>query len=127
LLAAQSGLGGAARGVAPAAAVAADQELAAKLFAAGSSRGSFRRANPRLVVSGELTRHRARQGGRSVRWPKRARQIVDLNLQTAGLPTDDGLAALGDLGAVTELRLSRNKITDRGVGTLARAAGSSRR
>ena len=32
-------------------------------------------------------------------------QIVELNLQDAGLD-DDGLAALGELGAVTELRLS---------------------
>ena len=46
-------------------------------------------------------------------------QIVDLNLQNAMLDDDD-LAALGELGAVTELRLSRNRITDRGLSTIAR-------
>ena len=33
---------------------------------------------------------------------------------------DDGLAMLGALPAVTDLRLSRNRLTERGVATLAR-------
>ena len=48
-----------------------------------------------------------------------APQIVDLNLQDAALD-DDGLAAIGELTAARRLRLSGNRITDRGLPALAR-------
>ncbi len=118
LLAAQIGIGGAApAAAAPAAAVAADQELVGKLFAAGFLARQLSQSDPRLVVSVNSPGADLDKATLGV-LAEAGSQIVDLNLQNAGLDDDD-LAALGELGAVTELRLSRNRITDRGVGALA--------
>ncbi len=121
MLATQLGLAGAAPAatVAPAAAaVAADSALVAKLFAAGFLVRQMSQSDARLVVSvnspgTELDK--AALGALAAA----GSQIADLNLQNAGLD-DDGFAALGELGAVTALRLSRNRITDRGIGGLSR-------
>ena len=119
LLAAQLGLGGAAPTAAtPAVAVAADQQLVGKLFAAGFLARQLSQSDARLVVSVNSPGNTLDKAALGV-LAQAGSQIVDLNLQNAGLDDDD-LAALGELGAVTELRLSRNKITDRGVGALAR-------
>jgi uncharacterized membrane protein len=120
LLAAQLGLGGAAQpaAAAPAAAVAADQELVGKLFAAGFLARQLSQSDPRLVVSVNSPGADLDKAALGV-LAQAGSQIVDLNLQNAGLDDDD-LATLGEFGAVTQLRLSRNRITDRGVGTLAR-------
>ncbi len=119
LLAAQLGLGGAAPTAAtPAVAVAADQQLVGNLFAAGFLARQLSQSDARLVVSVNSPGNTLDKAALGV-LTQAGSQIVDLNLQNAGLDDDD-LAALGELGAVTELRLSRNKITDRGVGTLAR-------
>jgi hypothetical protein len=50
--------------------------------------------------------------------------VVDLNLAGAGID-DAELAALGELPAVTHLRLARNSLTDAGLAALARAASLS--
>lgn len=119
LLAAQIGLGDAApAAAAPAAAVAADSELVGKLFAAGFLARQLSQSDPRLVVSVNSPGADLDTAALGV-LAAAGSQIADLNLQNAGI--DDGdLGALGELGAVTELRLSRNKITDRGVNALAR-------
>jgi uncharacterized membrane protein len=121
LLAAQIGLGGAASAsaaAAPVAAVAADQELVGKLFAAGFLVRELSQSDPRLVVSVNSPGSDLDKATLGVLAGAGSR-IVDLNLQNAGLDDDD-LAALGELGAVAELRLARNQITDRGVAALAR-------
>ena len=118
LLAAQIGLGDAAPGVAPATAVAADQELVGNLFAAGFLARQLSQSDPRLVVSVNSPGTNIDEAAFGA-LAQAGSQIVDLSLQNTGLD-DDGLAALGELAAVTELRLSHNKITDRGVGALAR-------
>ena len=114
LLVAQIGLGGAA----PVAAVAADQELVGKLFAAGFLARQLSQSDPRLVVSVNSPGAELDKAALGV-LAQAGSQIVDLNLQNTGLD-DAGLAALGELAAITELRLSRNQITDRGVSALAR-------
>ena len=118
LLAAQLGLGGAAPARAPAVAVAADQQLVGKLFAAGFLVRQLSQSDPRLVVSVNSPGAELDKAALGM-LAQAGSQIVDLNLQNAGLDDDD-LAALGELDAVTDLRLSRNKITNRGVGALAR-------
>jgi uncharacterized membrane protein/mono/diheme cytochrome c family protein len=119
LLAAQIGLGGAApAAAAPAAAVAADQELVGRLFAAGFLVRQLSQSDPQLVVSVNSPGTEVDKAAIGV-LAEAGSQIVDLNLQNAGLDDDD-LAALGELGAVTQLRLSGNRITDRGVAALAR-------
>ncbi len=118
LLAAQIGIGGAAPAAAPAVAVAADQELVGKLFAAGFLARQLSQSDPRLVVSVNSPGAELDKAALGV-LAQAGSQIVDLNLQNTGLD-DAGLAALGELAAITELRLSRNQITDRGVSALAR-------
>jgi len=119
LLATQLGIGGAAPAAAtPAAAATADQELVGKLFAAGFLARQLSQSDARLVVSVNSPGAALEKSALDV-LAAAGSQVVDLNLQNAGLD-DDGLATLGALGAVAELRLSRNRITDRGVSALAR-------
>ena len=119
LLAAQLGLGGAAPApAAQAAAVTADQELVGKLFAAGFLVRQSSQSDSRLVVSVSSPGSKIDKAALAV-LASAASQIVDLNLQNAALDDDD-LVVLGDLAAVTQLRLSRNQISDRGLGALAR-------
>ena len=119
LLAAQLGIGGATPASAvPAAAVAADQELVGKLFAAGFLVRQLSQSDPRLVVSVNSPGTELDRAALGV-LAGAGSQIVDLNLQNTALDDDD-LAVLGELPGVTELRVSRNQITDRGLATLAR-------
>ncbi|MEO8464781.1 MAG: c-type cytochrome domain-containing protein [Gammaproteobacteria bacterium] len=119
LLAAQLGIGGAAAAeTKPSAAVAADQELVGKLFAAGFLVRQVSQSDPRLVVRVNSPGTELDEGALAVLAAAGA-QIADLNLQNAALDDDD-LTALGDLAGLSELRLSRNQITDRGLATLVR-------
>jgi mono/diheme cytochrome c family protein len=116
LLATELGLAGAAP--AAAAAAMADQELVGRLFAAGFLVRQLSQSDPRLVVGVNSPGTALDEAALGV-LTGAGSQIVDLNLSNAAIDDDD-LAALGDLAAVTQLRLGRNRITDRGLATLAR-------
>ena len=119
LLAAELGLGAAApAAAAPAAAVAADRGLVDRLFAAGFLVRQLSQTDAKLVVSVNSPGAALDEAALAALAGAGA-QIADLNLQNAAIDDED-LAALGDLAAVTNLRLSRNRITDRGLATLAR-------
>jgi uncharacterized membrane protein/mono/diheme cytochrome c family protein len=117
LLAAELGLGGAsAAAPVPPGAASADSQLVARLFAAGFLVRQRAESDAHLVVSVNSPGG-ALDDAAIAALAAAAPQVVDLNLSNAGLD-DDGLAALGDLPAVTHLRLGRNRITDRGLAAL---------
>jgi uncharacterized membrane protein len=119
LLAAQLGLAGAAAATAaPAAAVTADQGLVEKLYAAGFLVRQVSQSDPKLVVSVSSPGTALDEAALRALAAAGA-QVVDLNLQNASIDDDD-LAGLAGLAGLTNLRLSRNEITDRGIATLAR-------
>jgi len=117
LLAAELGLGGApAAASVPTGAATADAELVARLFAAGFLVRQRAEDDAHLVVSVNSPGG-ALDGAAIATLTTAAAEIVDLNLANASLD-DDGVAALGELPAVTHLRLGRNRITDRGLAAL---------
>jgi uncharacterized membrane protein len=117
LLAAELGLGSAAAPLpARAGAVIADSQLVASLFGAGFLVRQRADNDARLVVSVNSPGG-ALDAAALTALAAAAAEIADLNLSNAGL-ADDGVAALGNLSAVTHLRLARNRITDRGLAAL---------
>ncbi len=118
LLAAELGLAGAAAADAVATdSATADPELVARLGAAGLLARQVSQTDARLVVS-PISPGTALDAAALEALAAASGEIVDLNL--AGTALDDaGLEAIGELPAVTHLRLPRNRLTNEGLAALA--------